>query len=179
MIRFLIILLSLALLTPMARAQTPVTETMALKYYDNCLDSAKKEGTMTKASRENYCLCTANQMKDNLSQEDLMAINGEDHLAARKAVNKILIDVNTPCTQYPLHDLVYKECISALKSTTACSCLSKNISNYIATREQQMMADILKKDPNIYDPLGAIMETEEYKRTEKSITSSCISNPKY
>ncbi|HNQ92302.1 MAG TPA: hypothetical protein PKI93_05155 [Alphaproteobacteria bacterium] len=172
-------LVLLVLLAPPAHAQTPITEEMALKYYDNCLANAAKEGTMSEKSRENYCFCTANQMKNNMTQEDLKTMSGEDPQAARATVNKVLIDVNTPCTQYPLHDLVYNECMSKVKSTAVCACLSQNISGYIATREQQMMADILKKNPNIYDPLGAIMETDEYKRTEKSIMASCISNPKY
>lgn len=177
--KFIMALFLLVLIAPPAHAGTPITETMALKYYDNCLVNAEKDGTMSEESRKSYCFCTANQMKNHLTQEDLAAMNSTDQIAARTVVNKILIDVNTPCTQYPLHDLVYNECTAKVKSVTICSCLAKNISGYIATREQQMMAEILRKDPNAFDPLSAIMNTDEYKRTEQSISASCISNPKY
>jgi len=175
--KFSTIFLAMTLLAAPALAGTPITEESALKYYDNCLVNAEKDGTMGEESRKSYCFCTANQMKNTMSQEDLSAMGSKDPERARAAVNKVIVDVNTPCTQYPLHDKVYNQCMTTVGNEATCSCLSRNISAYIKEKSKEMMAKILRQNPNIYDPMGAIMETEDYKSAEQKIALDCATNP--
>lgn len=170
------ILLVLTVWTTHGHAQTPITQDIAVKYYNNCLSNTEKEGTMSKKSREAYCLCTAGQMKSAMTQEDLKDLAKKDQ-SARLALNKVLTDVNAPCTQYPLYDKVYNNCISKIAKHPQCHCLAKNISNYISGQSQLMMKDILARNPDAYDPLGEIMETQTYKDAEQKITMSCALNP--
>ncbi|HRK97410.1 MAG: hypothetical protein KDJ26_03840 [Alphaproteobacteria bacterium] len=174
----LAILLSAMITSSSASAQTPITTEMTQKYYEQCLVNSKTEGTMTDQSRQTYCACTAENMKKNMVIEDLQAMQGQDQ-AARDAINKVLIDVNGPCMHVPLHDKVYTKCMTDVNKTSICQCLSKGISEYLSKQSQTLLKDILAKNPNIYDPMGALMDTQEYKTTEKRIALSCATGSAY
>lgn len=155
-------------------AGTPVTNDMAVKYYDQCLSNAAKDGTMFDQNAKAFCECTAQNMKTSLSQEELQALQGQDQ-AARNVINKILVYVNGPCMQYPINDLVLRKCVHDIGNEKTCTCLSGGISSYLSKQAPQMLADVLNRDPNITDPLGAIMNSSTYKIQENKIAMQCAS----
>lgn len=153
---------------------TPLTNEMVTKYYGQCLAASEKEGTMTEQSSKSYCACTAGQMKNWISQDDIKAMSGQDQ-AARDVINKVLVNVNAPCTRFPIHDLVFKECQSKNVAQNTCECLSSGISTYLERQSEALMGKILAANPNAVNPLGEIMNSAEYQQQEKTIAMSCIS----
>ncbi len=158
-----------------AVAGTPINNDMAVKYYDQCLANAAKDGTMFKANAKNFCECTAQNMKNNLSQEELQALQGQGQ-AARNVINKILVYVNGPCMKFPVNDLVLRKCMKNIGNEKTCTCLSGGVSTYLAKEAPRMLADVLDRDPNITDPLGAIMNAPAYKIQESKIAMQCASS---
>ncbi|MBL8641065.1 MAG: hypothetical protein JNL76_03010 [Alphaproteobacteria bacterium] len=155
---------------------TPITDEMSSKYFSNCVASAQKEGTMTKETQNQYCACTAMNMQKTMSQEDLVNLSTPGD-KARKSLNKVLISVNGPCMQYPTHDLIHKKCMTDVKSPEICSCLSNKMGIFMKDISGRMLPDLLKKDPNLFDPVTPIMETSEFIETQRKIALSCATNP--
>lgn len=156
-----------------APSGTPLTNDMVSKYYAQCLVASDKEGTMTPESSKSYCACTSGQMKNWIAQEDIKAMSGQDQ-AARNVINKVLINVNAPCTRFPIHDMVYKECLSKSMAQGTCECLSNGIGTYLQDQSESLMGKILAANPNAVNPLGEIMNSPEYQKQEKAIAMSCI-----
>ena len=157
-------------------AGTPITDDIAKKYFDNCVSGAQKEGTMTPATQQRYCACTALNMKQNMSQEDLAALSAQGDVA-RAALNKVLLNVNGPCMEYSTHDLINKKCMTDVKDPAICSCLSTKMGNYIKQVSGQMMPKLLAANPNAYDLVTPIMESPEVENTQKQIAMQCATNP--
>lgn len=171
----LIVFCSVAALSGQAFAQTPIPDEMAQKYYQSCLSNSQKEGTMTKQSQDSFCRCTSKLMQQTMVVEDLVAMQGQDQ-AARDAINKILTDVNGPCMQYPVHDKVYKKCMSDVGKRGTCECLSGGIADYLSQQSQTLMRDLLNKNPNIIDPMGEIMSLPDYQKTERALALQCLTS---
>ena len=171
----LVLTMSVCSLGNTARAATPISNEMAQKYYQQCLVNSQQDGTMTEQSQKSFCTCTAQQMQKNMAVEDLVAMQGNDQ-SARNAINKVITDVNGPCMNYPLHDKVYGKCMQDVKKHTLCECLASGISNKLSSQTQNMMRDILAKNPNVYDPMGELMNTSEYKNAEQQITYGCAAS---
>jgi hypothetical protein len=155
---------------------TPLTQDMAEKYFTNCLESSRAQGIMSETTAQNYCGCTAVEMKDNLSQEEVAGLN-EKMEVSRPVLNKVLIEVNGPCIHYPVKDLVHSKCMTDVGNSPVCQCVSEKISQFIKNISGRMLPEILKEDPNIFDPMGPIMESNEYKMRERQIVMSCATNP--
>lgn len=157
-------------------ADTPVTDEIAQRYFNNCVAGAQKEGTMTPDTQKRYCACTAMNMQKSMTQEELASLSARDG-SERPALNKVLTDVNGPCMQYPVHDLIHKKCMTDLGNAGICSCLSNKMAKFTARQSQKMMPQILAENPNIFDPLTPIMESQEFQQTQKQIALSCATNP--
>lgn len=173
LLTFLLCGLSTSGIAVAAPSGTPLTNDMVTKYYNQCLVASDKEGTMTPQSSKSYCACTAGQMKNWISQENIKAMGGQDQ-AARDVINKVLVNVNAPCTRFPIHDMVYKECTRKMNGESTCQCLASGIASYLEGQSETLMGKILAANPNAYDPLGEIMNSAEYQQQEKAIAMSCI-----
>lgn len=170
-------LLLLALMSsPTSQAGTPITDQMAEKYFENCISGAQKEGTMGPESQKKYCACTAVKMKDTMDQEDLSLLSNVGD-KARPALNKVLLNVNGPCMQYPVHDLLNKKCMSDVKNPAICSCLSNKMADFMKDISGRMLPKILADNPTIFDPITPIMESEEFQKTQQQVALSCATNP--
>ncbi len=167
--------LATAIIGHNAHASTPITGEMAQKYYQQCLVNSQQDGTMTVDSQKSFCTCTAQHMQKNMIVEELVAMKGQDQ-AARNAINKVITDVNGPCMHIPLHDKVYGKCMTEVKKHAICKCLASGISESLSSQTQGMMKNILATNPNIYDPMGELMNTSEYKNAEKQITYGCAAS---
>ncbi len=175
-LKFIICLTFVIMLSAPSYAGTAITDDIANKYFENCVTGAQKQGTMTPNTQKRYCACTAMNMQQSLTQEDLSALSAQDD-AARLVLNKILLNVNGPCMQYPVHDLIEKKCMTDLKNAGICSCLSNKMGQYTAQQSQKLMPKLLADNPNLFDPLTPIMESQEFQQTQHSIALSCATNP--
>lgn len=158
--------------SPAFAGQTPITADMARQYYSNCVAGAERQGTMSSISIQKYCGCTTIYMKDKLTQEDLGDL-GKENQAGRNAINKMMVTVNGPCSQYPIHDMLEKKCMSDGTAPSLCSCLSTKIADFLGSHSPMMLYKILQADPNNPDPMAVIYETPEFKSAQQQAAVSC------
>lgn len=111
-----------------------------------------------------------------MTQEDIQTLTNHDD-SARLALNKILLNVNGPCMEYPTHDLLNKKCMTDVKNEAICSCLSNKMGLFMKDISKRMLPKILADNPNIYDPMTPIMESQEFTTTERQVALSCATNP--
>lgn len=152
-----------------------ITKEMGDQYYENCLKGASAEGTMSQKSQATFCKCTSEKMQDNMTTEDLQALSGRG-TPARAALNKVLEFVQAPCLQAPVHDMIAKKCQADIGKPQVCNCLSQKMGEYTEQQAVQLMGKILKQNPNIVDPMAAIVDSEDFQTTQKSIALSCLTN---
>ncbi len=176
LLTFLVLIPLLTMVESWSVGATPITDDIAKNYFNNCVTGAIKEGTMTADTRQRYCACTAMNMQSSMTQEDLSALSYKDE-KARLVLNKILTDVNAPCMQYPVHDMIAKKCMVDLNNPPICGCLSRKMGQYTAQQAQKMMPQLLADNPDLFDPLTPIMESQEFEQTQKGIALSCATNP--
>lgn len=169
------LLFLLALLVSGMASAGPITKEMGEQYYQNCLKGAATEGTMSPKSQDTFCKCTAEKMQDNMTTEDLQALSTTGD-PARAALNKVLEFVQAPCLQAPVHDMIAKKCQADIGKPQVCSCLSQKMGEYTEQQAVELMGKILKQNPNIVDPMTAILDSEDFQTTQKSIALSCLTN---
>ena len=174
-----LVLIALLLLTaPSAAFATTITKDMANSYYSNCV--AKNAPGISQKSKEYMCACTAAKMMDNLSLEDIQAMNQQNQ-AGRLATNKMLIDVYAPCIEFPAYDYYYNNCITDPNTKTmtsnpqrTCSCLSDQVAAYLKGNAQTIFRDILMRDPNITDPMAALTNDPRFQQFARSKLLGCV-----
>lgn len=170
------ILFAFVLLVSAAALAGPITKEMGDQYYENCLKGASAEGTMSQRSQATFCKCTSEKMQDNMTTEDIQALAATGDPAARAALNKVLEFVQAPCLQAPVHDMIAKKCQADIGKPQVCNCLSQKMGEYTEQQAVQLMGKILKQNPNIVDPMAAIVDSEDFQTTQKSIALSCLTN---
>ena len=169
---FMFAFLVFALANMKAHAQTPVSREMADTYYQNCV--SKPDARMDPETQNIFCQCTKMFTQTYLSVEDMQAMAGNDQ-KARLALNKMMNDVYAPCMEFPVRDLIFKSCLEKM-SPEICRCLANNMGRYTAEKAQEFLGDILKKNPNIVDPMTPIMERPEFTRMEQQMVTECVNN---
>ncbi|MAM33657.1 MAG: hypothetical protein CMH28_01125 [Micavibrio sp.] len=156
-----------------AQAQSRISPQVAQAYAQNC---AQQENPYISAeTKDIFCQCTASYMQKTMSMEDLQAMRGNDQ-PARNAINKMMIQVYSPCMEFPVRDLVYKKCQEDAfqAGQKICQCLSNNMAAYVSKRAKADLPAILQANPNITDPMEAIVTSQSYEQTEKRIALGCI-----
>ena len=157
-------------------ADTPVSKDMADKYLANCLK--RTDPRLTPASQQSMCSCTAEQLQKSMTVEDMQMMARNDE-SGRLALNKMLLDVYAPCMSDPVKDLLVGECaknpqVSASQATSVCSCVAKLTGDWYATVGRDLMAQALKDNPNVTDPISPIMDSAEFKSVEMKYVQSCM-----
>ena len=151
-----------------AEAQTPVSAQTANQYYYNC--KANQDPRMSAASQDAMCACNAAMMQRNFTMED-MQLMLEDSYESRQALNAMLLNVYAPCINFPLHDLLFDNCMSdrkvqRMRSTLPvekfCGCVAENTSEWMANEGRNIMVDVIEQNPNIYDPIEPIMNHKDF-----------------
>ncbi len=180
----LLILLFLAL--PQAHAQTapltqaaPVTKTKmsndkAGQFYKLCLQRSADDKIMKPATKALFCQCNMVHMQQNMTMEEIAATTGNDQ-AARDAINKTIVEVYAPCMEYPVRDLLAGQCAKDIPGKPkVCNCISDNMGSYMSKVAKPMFKEMLSKNPNMTDPMNALLENPEFKKQQESMAFSCI-----
>lgn len=156
-----------------AAAQTPITDAQAQSYQQNCI--AQPNPNITPQTQQIFCACTAEQLKKTLTVEDMAATRGNDQ-AARDAMNKTIVNVYAPCMEFPVRDMVFMKCQKDAYQAgqQICQCLSSNMAKYVSQRAKSDLPAILAANPNVTDPMQAIVESPDYQQMEKRIALGCI-----
>ena len=168
------LLLIFSSFTLQAKAQTPVTNEQAQKYYESC--ATNRDERMDIKTQDVFCQCSSMGYKKHMTQEDLQYLAVGEGQEARDVMNKMVLKLYAPCMEFPVRDMVYKKCTKDAYQAGQyiCSCMADKMASYISERAQAELSNILKENPNVYDPLEAITSSETYARQEKRIVLQCI-----
>ncbi len=157
---------------------TPITKDAANAYYENC--NAQPGQGLSNQSKEYLCACTAAKMMENMTVEDVKAMAAQNE-QGRKAMNYMLVKVYAPCMNYPAKDHYYNTCIANPKTKilggnpqAICTCMSDKIANYLANDGQKIFSDILRRNPNITDPMHALTSDKHFESFAQSKLIGCI-----
>ena len=178
--RFLLSILILTLTSAVSNAATPITKDMANSYYNNCI-SKKGDQKLTKESQDFLCSCTAAQMMDSMSVEDVQAMSTQDQRTARRAFNKMLINVYAPCMEYPAKDHYYNTCLSNPQTKKLggnpeklCGCMSDKVATHLKQNGKELFTGILKRNPNVTDPMAALEADKQFQNYVGKQALSCV-----
>lgn len=159
---------------------TAISKDMANKYYENCKSRPDPMKVMSEQSKDNLCACSAANLMKAMTVEDIRIMGGNDQ-AARNALNKMLTQVYAPCMEFPARDLVYANCVdnAQLKAAASdvkglCGCVAGQAAQYIASNGPGIMQQELMKNPNVTDPLGPLMQSQEFTQASQSFTMQCL-----
>lgn len=174
------ILMALALLvfcvTP-AHA-TPVTKEMANSYFGNCLQQPSPG--MSDQTKQYMCSCTAAKMMESMTVEDIKTM-AQQSAAGRAATNKMVINVYAPCIEYPARDHYYSTCMTNPQTKTMtsnvqglCTCLGNQVAGYLRQNAQQEFTRILKRTPNVADPMSALTSDPAFMQFAQGKLMACV-----
>ncbi len=159
---------------PAASTQTKMSNEKAGEFYKHCLQRATDDKTMTPATKAVFCQCNMVHMQQSMTMEDIEASVGNDQ-AARNAINKMLVEVYAPCMEYPVRDLLAGQCAKDIPGKPkVCNCISDNMGAYMSKVAKPMFKEMLAKNPNMADPMNALLENPEFKKQQQSMAFSCI-----
>lgn len=162
-------------------AQTPISNEEATNYYYDC--KKRPDPRWRQETQDAFCACTAEKMMQTMSVEEVR-IMGEQSQQGRDMLNKMLVDVYAPCMNFPVSDLVEKQCmanekldmagITATKSDV-CFCTAGATAEWFTKEGRTMMRTIVMKNPNVEDPIGPLMESRAFKMQSFNNMMNCLS----
>lgn len=179
MMRLFGLVLILLFSVPALANATPITKDAANAYFENCKSQPKAEG-LTAEGQKYMCACTAAQMMNKMSVEDVQAMSQQSQ-AGRNATNKMLINVYAPCINYPAKDHYYHTCMTNPKTKTLsrspeslCGCMATQVAEYLKQNGEKVFREILAKDPNIVDPMTALTNDPKFTSYAQSKLLGCV-----
>jgi len=173
--RYLFILVLALLIPPSAQAQN-VSKSVANSYYNNCL---AQEGPVSAQTQELLCACTAAQMQQSMTVEDIKAMN-QNNQTGRNALNKMLINVYAPCMEYPAKEHYMNVCLSnpdtqrlSNNPQALCNCMSTEVANYLKANARTVFEEILDRNPNVTDPMQALTNDPQFTQFAQAKLIGC------
>jgi len=157
-----------------------ITAEMADKYLESCTAKERPE-QLSEQSHKALCACTASKMLENMTTEDVIDLSNEDPAIARDALNYMLVTVYAPCMEQPTKDHYYHTCRSnpqtrliTTEPREMCECIADRVSDYIAKNGPEILADILTRNPNVQDPMGALENDPVFQNYVKKQGVACL-----
>lgn len=156
---------------------TPVDRDTANKYYENC--AAQSDPRFSEDTQKLFCACTAVKLMENYTIEDMQATARQD-ASARDATNKMITEVYAPCIRYPAKEYHFQTCATDPKTKLLgnpqklCACSADRVAEHLQENAQNMLAAILRKNPNIMDPMQALYDDPSFQRVIQSKVTGCI-----
>lgn len=176
----LLLTLCLAPLMAMAQAQTQVSKETANEYFNNCVKAASPQQPVSVKTQEMLCACTAARLTQFFSMEDMKTMTGSDPTSARIAYNKMIIDIYAPCMEEPTREYYTGVCTSNPDTVKygdpqkICPCMAGKIAAHMAVRGQEEFRKLLSRDPNIVDPMAALLGDAEFGQFAQNQLLSCL-----
>ncbi len=177
MLKPLAVLIALLVLSSPASA-TAITKETANAYFTNCLNQPSQG--MSDQTKQYMCACTAAKMQEGMTVEDIKTM-GQQSQAGRLATNKMIINVYAPCIEYPARDHYYSTCMSnpQTKNLTSnvqglCACLGNQVASYLKQNARSEFTRILKRTPNITDPMSALTNDPAFTRFAQTRMTGCV-----
>lgn len=167
-------------LTPQIEKPKPpqTIKDFASSYYYNCIK--KQHPLMNKTSMESLCACTSVALEKKMTIDEVQAMmTNTNH--GQDMRNKMLEHVYAPCMKYPTYDLLHGECLQREKVRRSmrnyqkvCGCMAEGMSAYVSEQAQNIIAEVLMKNPQSIDPLGEFLSSERFNRVAATKLGLCI-----
>lgn len=170
------VLAVLLLISPTAHA-TSVDKETANTYYENC--STQSDPRFSADTQKLFCACTAVKLMENYTIEDMQATTRQD-ASARDATNKMITEVYAPCIRYPAKEYHFQTCANDPKTKLLgnpqkiCACSAEKVAEHLQENAQSMLSSILRRDPNIMDPMQALYDDKSFQRVIQSKVMGCV-----
>jgi hypothetical protein len=177
--RVLIGLLFCLTMAAPARA-TPIDKQVANSFFAKC--TASRDTRMAQDTQEAFCACTAAQMMNLMTAEDIQ-LTGENTSQGLRALNRMLVDVYAPCMSDSVSDMAYTLCQQDPRAAIAdetvgrqplCTCMAQRTNEWFSMAGKEIMARILATAPYRSDPLSSVMESAIYKKETYEIMLGCV-----
>ncbi len=166
--------------TPSAPADSPAEsiDSFAANYLINC--TGTENPLLEGPSLRSFCECTAGNLKNKLSITEAKSI-GQQTPEGQSARTRMLTDVYAPCMQYPVHALIYKNCISKPEVQAAapapeatCNCMAGGMAKYVAQYGPATIEQSVKINPDSADPLESLTNSPEFDAESRRVLMGCI-----
>lgn len=156
---------------------TEVNKDTANKYFESC--KANEDPRFSKETQELFCACTAVKLMENYTIEDMQNSSRQDQIG-RDATNKMITSVYAPCIRYPAREYHYNSCMENSKTRLLgnaekiCNCSADIVATTLERDAQTMLLEVIKRTPNIIDPMRAIYDDEEFQATIEKKALGCL-----
>ena len=173
-------LLLLATLPAQARV---INRDEANEYFANCM--SKKSDAVKVETLTTLCACTSARLMQSLTAEELHALSGKDAVA-QAATHKMLTEVYAPCSETIAVDLINFECVNNEQLSDmnpdfdvpmVCGCSARSAAAWYQGKGKALMAEILKANPNVTDPVPALLAHPQMKNQILSNLVACSATP--
>lgn len=157
---------------------TQIDSATANAYFENCV--AKRDERMSEESQKTLCSCTAALMMKEMSTEDVRLM-GENTPEGRKMLNHMLVSVYAPCMQYPIEDMISRECLRDEKlgevtreKIDLCRCMGESTGYWFSRQAGPKMAKLFEINPDMTDPIDPVMNSPEFRRSSYQNMLNCL-----
>ncbi len=151
------------------------------KYFDRCMEEPDKNQSYD--SQSDMCMCQAVYMGEHLTADEIKIMaTGVGKGYVRKDV--LYQEVYAPCLEYPAKEMAREQCyndrqVIALVSTQnayegTCNCVTQKAVDYFRELAKPQLSALMKLNPILVDPLGAIMSSFEFTTHTQKANSSCL-----
>ena len=179
--RYLVLFITILIMSSNTSHAGEISKEMANKYYQNCLAKESPQ-KLSQESQEFLCACTASNMMETMTTDDIRAMsNQQDPVTARQALNYMLINVYAPCMEYPAKDHYYYTCVTDPKTkklgndpSKICGCMANKVADHLSRNGKEQFKEILQRNPNIADPMGALENDPEFQNYVGKQVLSCV-----
>ena len=159
-------------------AQTKVSKDLANTYFQNC--SKQSDERFSDNTQKLFCACTAVKLMDNFTVEDMQDSARPDQIG-RNATNKMITQIYAPCIRFPAREYHYNTCLENPRTKLLgsnkeqiCNCSADHVSTHLERYAQSMLINIIKKTPNIVDPMQALYDDKGFQKIIQKKVLTCI-----
>ena len=158
-----------------------ITRSQANEFYETCLE--QKYPANSTQSKKVFCACSAARFFDNLRQGDVMDLRFEETWQARKAKEKVLQYVYTPCIKTSMEDLLREECQQStyldnypyISKNAYCECQNRRM-KILFEKKFGSITELNKSniDESISDPISSFMQNPIFEAESAAVTGVCM-----
>ncbi len=163
--------------------QTADRATLLDKFFTECTD--RDDGGLSPEGQEMLCACTTSGIDETMPRERIRSLF-EDNADGEIARIDLMLNIYTPCTEIPVHDLIIGRCKDNKKVEAyegfldkICRCTADKITNKILKDlDFKFMRGRYKKVTDI-NPLEHMINGYSYQQQEYYALESCVDGHRF
>ena len=150
---------------------------MANIYYNSCIN--KNSLAFNEEEQDLLCACTASNMAEKLSVEEIRLLNQETRMG-KEARGKMLSFCYAPCMEYVVEDKIRGDCYASKDlgdiirgQRTICQCAADGYKKLIRDSAASIITNAVYKDPMTLDPLEDYFTQQNYIEQKNHFVRDC------